>query len=93
MPASERNQHLPMTDQIKDIGTSYAWLQCRLLSQARSCRSPNSRMPFSVTISDAPTSANTAIHSVAIPATASPDLDEFVACYHAENRHERTPTW
>jgi type I restriction enzyme M protein len=21
------------------------------------------------------------------------DLDEFVACYHAENRHERTPTW
>ena len=21
------------------------------------------------------------------------DLDEFVACYHPENRHERTPTW
>jgi len=21
------------------------------------------------------------------------DLDEFVACYHAENRHERKPTW
>jgi len=21
------------------------------------------------------------------------DLDEFVACYHAENRHARTPTW
>lgn len=21
------------------------------------------------------------------------DLDEFVACFHAENRHERTPTW
>jgi type I restriction enzyme M protein len=22
-----------------------------------------------------------------------PDLDEFVACYRPENRHERTPTW
>lgn len=22
-----------------------------------------------------------------------PDLDEFVECYHAENRHERQPTW
>jgi type I restriction enzyme M protein len=22
-----------------------------------------------------------------------PDLDEFVACYHAENRHERQSTW
>ena len=21
------------------------------------------------------------------------DLDEFVACYHAQNRHDRTPTW
>ena len=21
------------------------------------------------------------------------DLDEFVRCYHPENRHERTPTW
>jgi type I restriction enzyme M protein len=21
------------------------------------------------------------------------DLDEFVSCYHPENRHERTPTW
>jgi type I restriction enzyme M protein len=21
------------------------------------------------------------------------DLDAFVACYHPENRHERTPTW
>ncbi|CAN5762485.1 hypothetical protein BH24GEM1_BH24GEM1_12790 [soil metagenome] len=21
------------------------------------------------------------------------DLDEFVACYHSENRHQRTPTW
>ena len=21
------------------------------------------------------------------------DLDEFVTCYHAENRHERKPTW
>ncbi len=21
------------------------------------------------------------------------DLDAFVACYHAANRHERTPTW
>jgi type I restriction enzyme M protein len=21
------------------------------------------------------------------------DLDEFVACYHAENRHERKPLW
>jgi type I restriction enzyme M protein len=21
------------------------------------------------------------------------DLDDFVACYHPENRHERTPTW
>jgi type I restriction enzyme M protein len=21
------------------------------------------------------------------------DLDEFVACYHPENRHDRTPTW
>jgi len=21
------------------------------------------------------------------------DLDEFVECYHAENRHDRTPTW
>jgi type I restriction enzyme M protein len=21
------------------------------------------------------------------------DLDEFVACYHPENRHQRTPTW
>jgi type I restriction enzyme M protein len=21
------------------------------------------------------------------------DLDEFVTCYHAENRHERTPSW
>ena len=21
------------------------------------------------------------------------DLDEFVACFHAENRHDRTPTW
>ncbi len=21
------------------------------------------------------------------------DLDEFVACYHAENRHDRKPTW
>ena len=21
------------------------------------------------------------------------DLDEFVACYHPENRHERQPTW
>ncbi|HUZ01338.1 MAG TPA: hypothetical protein VMU89_13390, partial [Thermomicrobiaceae bacterium] len=21
------------------------------------------------------------------------DLDEFVACYHAENRHDRTATW
>jgi type I restriction enzyme M protein len=21
------------------------------------------------------------------------DLDEFVACFHAENRHQRTPTW
>ena len=24
---------------------------------------------------------------------ARPDLDEFVACYHAENRHERQATW
>jgi type I restriction enzyme M protein len=24
---------------------------------------------------------------------ARPDLDEFVACYHPENRFERTPTW
>jgi type I restriction enzyme M protein len=24
---------------------------------------------------------------------ARPDLDEFVACYHAESRHERLPTW
>jgi type I restriction enzyme M protein len=22
-----------------------------------------------------------------------PDLDEFVACYRPENRHERTATW
>jgi type I restriction enzyme M protein len=21
------------------------------------------------------------------------DLDEFVACYHPENRHDRNPTW
>jgi len=21
------------------------------------------------------------------------DLDEFVTCYHPENRHDRTPTW
>ena len=21
------------------------------------------------------------------------DLDDFVACYHPENRHDRTPTW
>jgi type I restriction enzyme M protein len=21
------------------------------------------------------------------------DLDEFVTCYHAENRHDRKPTW
>ncbi len=21
------------------------------------------------------------------------DLDDFVECFHAENRHERTPTW
>jgi type I restriction enzyme M protein len=21
------------------------------------------------------------------------DLDDFVACYHSENRHERKPTW
>src|SRR3712207_6396460 len=32
----------------------------------------------------------TGVQTCALPIS---DLDEFVACYHPENRHERTPTW
>ena len=55
-------------------------------------RKPASESPWTQTlwIYDLRTNRNFTLKEHPLART---DLDDFVACYHAENRHERVPTW